>query len=183
MAKRHKGSASELSRRLLDFEEVRLLVSKEYVADALALAVAKGCVMYEKPSEKQQAVTIPMALVPCCLPEDCFKMAKDLAVDFHLLMDRVSCDLQWLKRALEKTKGIDVITRKLLEICERVYDVEKGKDLKQEIRLHLMRNDFMLDMQKGPSEAAMTQIELSLERVEVALKYFEAIRVYYTRYI
>lgn len=37
------------------------------------------------------------------------------------------------------------------------------EDPKQEIRLHLMRNDFMLDMQKGPSEGAMVQIELTLE--------------------
>lgn len=37
-----------------------------------------------------------------------------------------------------------------------------GEDPKHDIRLHLMRNDFMLDMQKGPAEGAMVQIELIL---------------------
>ena len=128
MSKRPKGSVSELSRRLLDAEELRRLASKDYVEDALALATAKGCVMYPKPSEKHLAVAMPMALLPCPVAEDCFRLAKDLAPDFHLLMDRVSCDLEWLRRALEKTACIDVISRKLLEICARVYNVETGKE-------------------------------------------------------
>lgn len=97
-----------------------------------------------------------------------------------------SGDLSWLQDALAKTGAIDEISCKLLEICCSVYNSTTGKDPawegsfsvfsagstlsrlsclkdpKDDIRLHLMRNDFMLDTQKGPAEGAMVQIELTL---------------------
>ncbi|CAJ1404285.1 unnamed protein product, partial [Effrenium voratum] len=71
-------------------------------------------------------------------------------------------DLAWLQSALAKTGAIDEICCKLLDICRSVYSSDTGKDPARDIRLHLMRNDFMLDTQKAPSEGAMVQIELNM---------------------
>eukprot|EP00434_Breviolum_minutum_P012976 symbB.v1.2.011441.t1/scaffold762.1/size178242/2 len=131
----------------------------ELVEDAMALAVARGVVMYPAPKNKREATVVPVTLLPCPLADDCFHLAKK--PDFHLLMDRISCDLPWLQEALAKTGAMDEITCKLLDICTNVYNNGTGKDPKHDIRLHLMRNDFMLDMQKG-SEGAMVQIELNM---------------------
>ncbi|CAJ1451058.1 unnamed protein product [Effrenium voratum] len=151
-----------ISQILLSEEKLtQLTSSRELVDDALAWSVARGIVMYPT-CDKSQASAVPFALLPCPVPEDCFHLAKRLAPDFQLLMDKVSCDLAWLQSALAKTGAIDEICCKLLDICRSVYSSDTGKDPARDIRLHLMRNDFMLDTQKAPSEGAMVQIELNM---------------------
>ncbi|CAL1163782.1 unnamed protein product [Cladocopium goreaui] len=151
-----------ISRLLLDEGALKQLTSAELVEDALALAVARGVVMYPTPQKKREASVVPLTLLPSPVADDCFHLAKMLTPDFHILMDRVCCDLSWLQDALAKTGAIDEISCKLLEICCSVYNSTTGKDPKDDIRLHLMRNDFMLDTQKGPAEGAMVQIELNM---------------------
>ncbi|CAJ1451062.1 unnamed protein product [Effrenium voratum] len=137
-----------ISQILLSEEKLtQLTSSRELVDDALAWSVARGIVMYPT-CDKSQASAVPFALLPCPVPEDCFHLAKRLAPDFQLLMDKVSCDLAWLQSALAKTGAIDEICCKLLDICRSVYSSDTGKDPARDIRLHLMRNDFMLDTQK-----------------------------------
>ncbi|CAK8997870.1 Glutathione synthetase (GSH synthetase) (GSH-S) (Glutathione synthase) [Durusdinium trenchii] len=160
-AKRPKTLERDIAGLLLDEDKVKKLASTEFVDDALACAMARGIVMYPTPSNKREAAVVPMTLLPCPFADNYFQLAKKLTPDFHLLMDKITCDIGWLERALAKTGAIDEICSKLLEICRSVYNAETGKDPKEEIRLHLMRNDFMLDTQKG-SEGAMIQIELNM---------------------
>mmetsp|Transcript_83089 Transcript_83089/g.193020 ORF Transcript_83089/g.193020 Transcript_83089/m.193020 type:complete len:456 (+) Transcript_83089:2-1369(+) len=82
-----------------------------------------------------------------------------MAPTFHTLVDKITCDLPWLRSALQQTGSMDVICGRLLNICSDVYG-EGGKDVSQEIRFHLMRNDFMLDSSRKEG-FRMKQIELN----------------------
>ncbi|CAK8997917.1 Glutathione synthetase (GSH synthetase) (GSH-S) (Glutathione synthase) [Durusdinium trenchii] len=90
--------------------------------------MARGIVMYPTPSNKREAAVVPMTLLPCPFADNYFQLAKKLTPDFHLLMDKITCDIGWLERALAKTGAIDEICSKLLEICRSVYNAETGKD-------------------------------------------------------
>eukprot|EP00439_Symbiodinium_sp_Y106_P022017 s8131_g2.t1 len=85
-------------------------------------------VMYPEPEKKREARAVPVTLTPCPLPASSFRAAEELAPDFHSLMDKVCCDLAWLREALAKTAAMDLICRKLLEVCEQAYNSETGKD-------------------------------------------------------
>ncbi|CAE7360354.1 gss, partial [Symbiodinium sp. CCMP2456] len=153
--------ACQLAHQLLSQEGVRKLLCPELVEDVLACSVARGVVMYPEPEKKREARAVPVTLTPCPLPASSFRAAEELAADFHALMDKVCCDLAWMREALAKTAAMDLICRKLLEVCEQAYNSETGKEPSGDIRLHIMRNDFMFDLQRDP-DLAMVQIELNM---------------------
>ncbi|CAK0860905.1 unnamed protein product [Prorocentrum cordatum] len=76
-------------------------------------------------------------------------------------MDKVALNLPWLRASLAETAKVDEICRRLLGISERVYGPGK-KDHSRDIRLHIMRNDFMLESTVGSSGFAGRQIELNM---------------------
>lgn len=152
----------KIAQLLLSEDHVKKLSSVTDVADdALASAVARGVVMYKVPEAKAQATAVPITLLPTPFARECYDNAKALGPDFHQLMDNITCDVPWLHEALASTGRLDVICGRLLGICDRVYGPGK-KDPKQDVRLHVMRNDFMLDTQIGASGQPMKQIELNM---------------------
>eukprot|EP00933_Yihiella_yeosuensis_P060185 TRINITY_DN6233_c0_g1_i1.p1 TRINITY_DN6233_c0_g1~~TRINITY_DN6233_c0_g1_i1.p1 ORF type:complete len:560 (-),score=118.96 TRINITY_DN6233_c0_g1_i1:291-1970(-) len=156
---------SKISKILLEGQGVTQLVKlKGLLDDALALAVAKGVVMYPSPLLKTQAAAVPITLLPTPFPSDAYQEVKELGPTFHELMDHVTCDMSWLSESLAKTGKLDVICGRLLDICKRVYCSPGGKDPSKEIRLHIMRNDFMLDLRSNSASEATSikQIELNM---------------------
>jgi len=57
---------------------LKQLTSAELVEDALALAVARGVVMYPTPQKKREASVVPLTLLPSPVADDCFHLAKML---------------------------------------------------------------------------------------------------------
>lgn len=134
---------------------------EELVDDALALAAAHGVVMYKHPEAKAQAATVPFTFLPAPFAADLYGQAMDVAPAFHSLMDKISTSIPWIEKALEATGRMDAISGQLLGICSRVYGGD-GKDPSEDIRLHIMRNDFMLDAKKDGAGFPMKQIELNM---------------------
>ncbi|CAE8602918.1 unnamed protein product, partial [Polarella glacialis] len=62
---------------------------------------------------------------------------------------------------LHETGKMDAICGRLLGICERVYG-SGGKDHCSDVRLNIMRNDFMLDTRIGLEGHPMKQIETNM---------------------
>eukprot|EP00913_Durusdinium_trenchii_P012270 g11521.t1 len=92
-AKRPKTLERDIAGLLLDEDKVKKLASTEFVDDALACAMARGIVMYPTPSNKREAAVVPMTLLPCPFADNYFQLAKKLTPDFHLLMDKITCDI------------------------------------------------------------------------------------------
>ncbi|CAE8622933.1 unnamed protein product [Polarella glacialis] len=169
-AKRRKTGNAEteevavrlISQFLLAEERVKELTSKrELVDDVLAGAVARGVVMYPNPEAKSQAALVPITLLPTPFAADCYLQAVELGPTFHELMDKVACDLPWMRQVLHETGKMDAICGRLLGICERVYG-SGGKDHCRDVRLNIMRNDFMLDTRSGLGGHPMKQIEINM---------------------
>mmetsp|Transcript_92010 Transcript_92010/g.256329 ORF Transcript_92010/g.256329 Transcript_92010/m.256329 type:complete len:563 (+) Transcript_92010:63-1751(+) len=147
---------------LLSKASVEKLASIEELADdALAWAAAHGVVMYKVPAVKAQAATVPCTLLPTPFAADLYAQAMDMSPTFHALMDRVTLDIPWIQNTLAVTGRMDVICGRLLEICSRIYGAA-GKVPSEDIRLHIMRNDFMLDTQSQGKGFPMKQIELNM---------------------
>mmetsp|Transcript_92011 Transcript_92011/g.256336 ORF Transcript_92011/g.256336 Transcript_92011/m.256336 type:complete len:563 (+) Transcript_92011:63-1751(+) len=147
---------------LLSKASVEKLASIEELADdALAWAAAHGVVMYKVPAVKAQAATVPCTLLPTPFAADLYAQAMDMSPTFHALMDRVTLDIPWIQNTLAVTGRMDVICGRLLEICSRIYGAA-GKVPSEDIRLHIMRNDFMLDTQSQGTGFPMKQIELNM---------------------
>jgi len=147
---------------LLSEASVKELVAIEDLADdVLAWCVAHGVVMYKQPAAKFQATMVPVTLLPSPIAGDLYNEVMNIASDFHKMMDNIAVDVQWLKEALEKTRQMDETCKGLLQLCEDVYGPGK-KDYAADIRLHIMRNDFMLDTRAGASGIAAKQIELNM---------------------
>mmetsp|Transcript_12759 Transcript_12759/g.28185 ORF Transcript_12759/g.28185 Transcript_12759/m.28185 type:complete len:614 (+) Transcript_12759:26-1867(+) len=154
-----------LAKIFLSEERVKELCAIDELADdVLAWGVSHGVVMYRKPACKSQANAVPITLLPSPFDANLYQEVKQMGPDFHRVMDRVSLDLPWLKEALEKTGKLDVICGRLLAICDRVYGTHGSgkKDHAKDIRVHVMRNDFMLDTRIGAEGFAATQIELNM---------------------
>jgi len=158
-----QSALQRIAELLLSEDALRQLVAiDEITDDALAWAVAHGIVMYGAPMDKTQATTLPFTLLPTPFPADLYGQAMDMAAGFHTLMDKVACDMPWLQQVLEVTGKIDPICGPLLAICSKVYGQE-GKDHALDIRLNMMRNDFMLDTASHQRAAyPLKQIELNM---------------------
>lgn len=146
---------------LRDDQVGKLAKIPELLDDALALAVARGVVMYPSPCSKAHAHAVPVALLPAPVAEDLYDELKSMGPAFQEVQDRVVLDLPWMTEALRQVCKRDEICRRLVEICERVYGDGK-KDLAQDIRLHITRNDFMLDTKVGADGFSAKQIELNM---------------------
>ena len=57
---------------------LKQLSSAELLEDALALAVARGVVMYPTPRTKREASVVPLTLLPSPVAADCFHLAEKL---------------------------------------------------------------------------------------------------------
>eukprot|EP00928_Gymnodinium_smaydae_P079853 TRINITY_DN63688_c0_g1_i1.p1 TRINITY_DN63688_c0_g1~~TRINITY_DN63688_c0_g1_i1.p1 ORF type:complete len:609 (+),score=170.63 TRINITY_DN63688_c0_g1_i1:39-1829(+) len=162
------GVVDALARALLSEPRLRALAHiGELVDDALALAAARGIVMYKQPAQKSQASVVPVTLLPTAVDETLYVEAVKMAPAFHLLMDRIACDLPWLQRALARTGEMDEICGRLLGICSRVYGSGGCRRYEEDLRLHIMRNDFMFDYKaatacEGSGGLALRQIELNM---------------------
>lgn len=141
----------------------RLSSLEELADDALACATACGIMMYSEPLAKAHATVVPVALLPSPFDASLYAEACDMAPSFHELMDRVACDGEWLRAALAETGKLDKVCQGLLDIHARVYSPFGPRVYKKDTRLHIMRNDFMLDVSAASRGAfAMKQIELNM---------------------
>lgn len=140
----------------------KLAAIGELTDDALALAAASGVVMYKAPAAKAQATVVPLALLPTPVDAGLYAEAVAMAPAFHRLMDAVACDWGWLQEALRETAKLDAICAGLLDIGARVYG-PGGRDYSKDFRLHIMRNDFMLDSaSEKRGQFALKQIEINM---------------------
>jgi len=136
----------------------------ELADDVLAWCAAHGVVMYKDPAVKHQPSNVPATLLPSPFDADMYAEAMKMMPDFQMMMDKISLDIPWMKSMLENTGKIDAICGRLLGICDKVYG-EGKKDPKNDIRLHITRNDFMLDTkskESGKETFAAKQIEMNM---------------------
>lgn len=99
---------------------------------------------------------IRISLIPRTFKKDLYDKVVSLGPMFNKLVDNVSMDLDWLNHAHEGTVPIstrfysflDVIhadgfIARLIQAANSVYRGPRGKDISEDIRLCLHRNDFM----------------------------------------
>ncbi|XP_028081452.1 glutathione synthetase, chloroplastic-like isoform X2 [Camellia sinensis] len=98
-------------------------------------------------------VHAPFALLPISFPESHWRQACELAPIFNEIADRVSLDGNFLQHSLSRTKKVDVFTSRLLDIHSKMLEIGK----KEDIRLGLLRSDYMLD----EKTKLLLQIELN----------------------
>lgn len=157
-----EAGARQIASVLLSEDRIKELVAiDELLDDVLAMCVAHGIVMYKEPALKFQASAVPVTLLPAPFVGDLYRDVRRMTPDFHKLMDSIALDVEWLKEVLDKTGKMDAICGGLIRICEDVYGPGK-KDYAQDIRLHITRNDFMLDTRVGQQGFAARQIELNM---------------------
>ncbi|CDJ44301.1 glutathione synthetase, putative [Eimeria tenella] len=112
----------------------------------------------------------PFLLLPSPFPFCRYKQALSVAPHFNRLIDNITTDPQWLLQQLQLAAAHDSFLARLLRIMQRVYisssSSSKGapRSIQKDIRLHLLRTDFMLDtsieqqqQQQHPAAAAATE--------------------------
>jgi len=135
----------------------KLFENEEFYRDAYGLAVSLGMNILPDPNnDRTKLAVVGFACTPTPFPKKQYDYAREVTPQFQKLYDEISCDSQLLKEMTAPVAAYDEITKRMLEISEKVYTAERP--LSGEIRMNLSRNDFMLDMHTKK----LVQIELNL---------------------
>ncbi|XP_073232302.1 glutathione synthetase-like [Porites lutea] len=120
-------------------EEVRFLESegKDY-------CLSHGMIYKDKNENFQH---IPFTLLPSPFPEKLFTAAREVQVDFNLLVHKVSQDYHFTKKALLSTVAADPFTSKLFDIYDTVW--KQGISKPEQISLGIFRSDYLIDTTAG----------------------------------
>eukprot|EP00927_Polykrikos_kofoidii_P051298 TRINITY_DN45093_c0_g1_i1.p1 TRINITY_DN45093_c0_g1~~TRINITY_DN45093_c0_g1_i1.p1 ORF type:complete len:614 (-),score=105.87 TRINITY_DN45093_c0_g1_i1:47-1822(-) len=162
LAQFHDDAAKRTADLVLSKERISDIAKiEEFADDALACAVAHGIVMYSEPSSKSHAAVVPITLLPTPFPADLYEEAWSMTPYFLSMMDSVALDIPWMRESLKVAGKMDEITGRLLRICDSVYG-PGGRNYAEDIRLHITRNDFMLDTKIAGAGVALRQIELNM---------------------
>ncbi|KAL3702413.1 hypothetical protein R1sor_020435 [Riccia sorocarpa] len=138
---------------------ISLGVAEELIPEALVWASLHGLVVGDKSVENSGKIAgvgiahVPFSLLPTPFPAKDFEKAVDLSTLFNELVDRVSLDVEFLKRALGQAQKADEFTGRLLKMYCMILD----EGVKQDIRLGLHRSDYMLDVATGD----LLQVEIN----------------------
>ncbi|KAK9292631.1 hypothetical protein L1049_020606 [Liquidambar formosana] len=138
-----------VTRPMCDVHGIAEELVKKMEYDALVWSSLHGLVVGDRTVQRSGTVPgvgmvhAPFALVPMSFPESHWRQACELAPIFNELVDRVSLDSKFLQDSLSRTKKVDAFTSRLLDIHSKMLDINK----KEEIRLGLLRSDYMLDEQ------------------------------------
>lgn len=130
-----------------------LSIMKESIPEAVSWCVAHGAV-YALPKDDAAKLGdtyeasgafahAPFALAPFAWPRSEYDKVVGLQPTLSRVIDRVSRDHDWLETTLKETITSDDFTAK-------VYDVYKSAPNPQELRLGLLRSDYMLDEKDEP---------------------------------
>ncbi|BFG37023.1 hypothetical protein CerSpe_232970 [Prunus speciosa] len=137
------------TRPLLDIRGIDQELVEKIEYDALVWSSLHGLVVGDKSVQRSGKVPgvgmvhAPFALLPMPFPESHWKQACELAPIFNELVDRVSLDAKFLQDSLSRTKKADAFTSRLLDIHSKMVEINK----KEDIRLGLLRSDYMVDEQ------------------------------------
>ena len=101
---------------LLDKSTLHNLV--EY---ATSFSAANGLQVASSQNDKSYYITAPISLLPQSYPTQQFQHAKELAIPFNILVDRISRDGNFIKETLRDVRDVDLYTGKLLELYEEIY--------------------------------------------------------------
>ncbi|XP_026190338.1 glutathione synthetase-like [Cyclospora cayetanensis] len=150
----------------------RLVVSKQSISLLLHQAVrwcsSHGVLMdqqqqHQLQQQKQQqlcsAEPLKLQLAPFCVlpspfPYSRYAQAVSVGVHFNVLIDNITKDPLWLQQHLQRAAACDSFLSSLLGIMQRVYMGDgcgsvPPRRIDQDIRLHLLRADYMLDTSEG----------------------------------
>ncbi|KAF4681407.1 hypothetical protein FOZ60_012123 [Perkinsus olseni] len=125
---------------------------KSLRAMASSEAALRGCgamlsslgiaVIPESDTRPLRSAVLPVALLPRPFPARQFESAWQLGSTIAKLVDNISVDPQWLVDSLAEVVEADDFTRRLVDICRRVY-IDGGRDHSKDIRIHLLRHDYL----------------------------------------
>ncbi|RDX82165.1 Glutathione synthetase, chloroplastic, partial [Mucuna pruriens] len=166
------GDSSAVPPPLFDYHRIHQKLLKNIVYDALVWSTLNCLLVGDKSVQRSGTVPgvglvhLPFALLPAPFPESHWKQACELAPLFNELVDRVSLDGKFLQESLSRplsrynicssqcrTKEADEFTSRLLDIHSKMLQINK----KEEIRLGLVRSDYMLD----EKTKSLLQIEMN----------------------
>lgn len=139
--------------KVLDLSKVRN--RPEFYQDAFGLAVSMGMNFLPLPEDRSKLGVIGFACTPTPFPKKQYEEARRITPEFQTLYDEITCNSDRIQAWSSLTANFDEITKELLKISEQVYT--EDRPLKDEIRINLTRNDFMLDMHNKQ----MVQIEMN----------------------
>lgn len=88
---------------------------------------------------------IPFTLYPSPFPQKLFTAAREVQLDFNLLVHKVSQDYEFTKNALASTIAADPFSSKLFDIYDKVW--QQGSA--QLISLGIFRSDYLIDTTGG----------------------------------
>jgi len=126
---------------------------EEKLNASVAYASAHG-LLYGDAKDSTRCHHAPMTLVPTKFPKDSFLKGVGLALNYNLLVDKVSRDLDWVYNVLNNVLEYDTFTHQLVQICKKV---ESEDGVKQRTYLGINRSDYMLDK----ADKNLLQIELN----------------------
>ena len=123
---------------------IPLEMEKQKLADlvekAKDYALMHGICMRRKDQFDRDALHFaPFVLFPSSFPRNEFSKALNLQTVLNELMHKVAHDYQFLKDSLKNTIKVDIFTKKLFEIYEKVQ--EQGGPT-QQIDVGLFRSDY-----------------------------------------
>jgi glutathione synthase len=154
----------------MDFKDSIVILSrnKNFLEVLTQKANAWGILVGKGGERALEAKILRISLVPRRFNRDLFERVVSLVHLFNVLIDRISMDVEWLVDAhsgmphrlnFDELLGLsssDTFIKELVSLAERVY-ITGGKPLDQDIRLHLLRNDFM----STANEKRILQVEIN----------------------
>jgi len=105
----------------------------------------------------------PFTLFPSPIPKKLFTAAREVQMDFNLLVHKVSQDYEFTKNALLGTVAADSFTANLFDIYEKAW--KKGTS--QPISLGIFRSDYLIDTTGEPEHDNENDANLCIKQVEL----------------
>ncbi|CXI61654.1 glutathione synthetase [Plasmodium berghei] len=151
----------------LSYERINILIQ-----DLVASLNSNGYFIYAKSINDEKRVInyntvlssppklFSFILLPQKLNIDLLNLCKKCTLLFSEIFDNIVCDLPFLLNALENIKGNDEFSKKIIDICEKVYlSKENGRNINNDIRCIIGRSDYMKHDGNLGNDSEIKQIE------------------------
>eukprot|EP01066_Platyproteum_vivax_P011863 Platyproteum_vivax@DN5378_c0_g1_i1.p1 len=140
--------------------------SGELQREISAYCVTNGALVFRDPENRYSPYIAPIALCPNRFPKAALDEAYEIGHIFNELLDELTVNPKWLTEVLSTVIADDDFTRHLVEICDRLYP--KKNDFENEIRLHITRNDYMIDDKEHGPRFCDTLLQVELNTVSAS---------------
>ncbi|KAI4837853.1 glutathione synthetase [Plasmodium brasilianum] len=151
----------------LSYERIKL-----FIRDLVDFLNTEGFYIYTKSYINEENINFchspklfSFTLLPQKLEGYLLELCKQCTLLYAELFDNIVCDLPFLLNILKDLKEYDAFTKRMIEICQRVYlSGSNGRNIQNDIRCVIGRSDYMTNRRLNGEGGEIGEVQKQNEK-------------------